>query len=170
MNAPLHLADMRFSHGHEIRRTQCECLDQVCTILCSTLANMVRLITVREGDQLIACYKELGKRGSGFLLHDKLKRFLLASQSVAMLARIVQQLIRTPGSNTDVLLDSVHSQGLYTLLQGTIRKGAHKSWLIERCPLNDLPRRFAELQSDGYARVGIVAASESNWTIKRNAV
>jgi len=126
---------------------------------------VIRLIALRDCDDLVNCQRELGTRGWGYILFDGHRRVLLAAQSVAKLAHVVQQLIRAPGSNFDPDLDGVWPQGLYSLLGGAIQKRYHKTWRCEKLELKHLPQRFAELKSDGYRQVGIVAGSESNWTI-----
>lgn len=128
----------------------------------------VRLIAVRDADTLISVSRELGQRGHGYLCWSP-RRVLLASQSVARLAHIIQRLVHAPGSDFDSVLDSVHPQGLYNSANGTIRKGYHKTWRIERVELRHLPERFAELHSEGFSRVGIVAVAECNWTIRTGA-
>lgn len=126
----------------------------------------VRLIPVRPCDELSEVDRELGMRkNGGYLLYDGHHRVLLAGQSVARLADLIGQLIRSPGSDFDAELDSCYSQGLYSLLNGGIQKRFHKTWCIERVELRDLPRRFAELQNEGFRQCGIVATSESSWKL-----
>jgi len=85
----------------------------------------VRLIPLRNGDELVSVSRELGKRAWGYVLYDGPRRVLLASQS-----------------------------GLYNAVNGTIQKRYHKTWRIERVALQDLPQRFTELQAEGYRRNG----------------
>jgi hypothetical protein len=129
----------------------------------------VRLIALRNCDELVSVSKELGKRAWGYVLYDGPRRVLLASQSVSALAAIVQQLVRIPGNDFDPVLDHVYSQGLYNAVNGAIQKRYHKTWRIERVALQDLPQRFTELQADGYRRSAVVASSEPNWVIRRGA-
>ena len=126
----------------------------------------VRLIALRPGDSIASCEREIGHRGTGYVCWDRQNRVLLASQSVAKLASVVQQIVRQ-GGDFDPALDMVYSQAFYSLLNGTTKGQYTKGWRVEKLGLVDLPTRFQEVQAMGFQKVGIVCSAETCWKIDR---
>ena len=135
-------------------------------MLIKTILMTVRLIALRPGDSIASCEREIGHRGTGYVCWDRQKRVLLASQSVAKLANVIQQIVRQ-GGDFDPALDMVYSQAFYSLLNGTTKGQYTKGWRVEKLGLADLPTRFQEVQAMGFQKVGIVCSAETCWKMDR---
>ena len=126
----------------------------------------VRLIALRPGDSIVSCDRELGHRGTGYVCYDRQRRVLLASQSVAKMANVIQQIVRQ-GGEFDPALDMVYSQAFYAQLNGTTKGQYTKGWRVKKLGLADLPTRFQEVQAMGFQKVGIVCSAQACWKIDR---
>ena len=112
----------------------------------------IRIVTIAPDEVLSRVTKELSHRGGVYIVTDRTRKLALVSQSVAKIAAVIQRLVEAG------VLDkwqTLHSQGIYSLLKNQIRSNFHKGWAAVRCELNEVPARLAAIRKDGYAQVAV---------------
>ena len=119
---------------------------------------LLRLLPVQQHKQVSSVYRELGTRGSAFIVWDTNGKLLLASQGLKRIALVINQLAEHHE-------DRVSFQSLYMVAEGKLVKKKHKGYSVLKVSLQDLPSEFMKLQRQGFARVGVCASNDDAWTI-----
>ena len=119
---------------------------------------LLRLLPVQPEKELFSVYREVGMRGSGFIVWDRHGKLLIASQGLKRIAIVINRL-------ADSQEDTVSYQSLYMVAAGKLVKKRHKGFSVIKVSLQELPSEFMKLRRKGFLRAGVCASNDEAWSI-----
>ena len=119
------------------------------------------ILELKEGDRLVHVAKELGARGKVFICWCRHSRFILCSQRLPCIAKVINQLVTHE-------VDRVSWQSLYRIANGQLKKRQTKGYNLIVASIETAAVELNRiLDQRTFAQAGIVTDAEICWRVAR---